>query len=98
MDDIQIVYHYKNISTANNIISGIKTIYKLRDLSNIKWFLGIQIICNQKIGKLWLVYNIYIEKIVKKFNFNNNNTYISLLIIEFVKYNENIIIIFIQIY
>lgn len=46
-------------------------------------------------GKLQLAYNIYIEKIIKKFELDKGNIYIPLLFIEFIKFNNKGIITYI---
>jgi hypothetical protein len=52
-------------------ISKLKNIYNLYNLKNIKWFLRVYIIKDQIAKKIWLVYNTYIKKILKKFALNS---------------------------
>ena len=40
--------------------------YKFKDLGDLKWFLGIQVIWSET--KLWLCQDLYIEKIAASFN------------------------------
>jgi hypothetical protein len=46
VDDVQVIYHKSNKALARKIILGIKDTYKLRDLGDIKWFLGVRVIRN----------------------------------------------------
>jgi hypothetical protein len=52
-------------------ISKLKDVYNLYNFKNIKWFLGVYVIKDQTVKKIWLVYNIYIKKILKKFALDN---------------------------
>jgi hypothetical protein len=52
-------------------INKLKNIYNLHNLKNIEWFLGVCIIKDEAAKKIWLVYNIYIKKILKKFALNS---------------------------
>lgn len=47
---------------------GIIYYYNIVLSGDIKWFLSIRVICDKVEQKLWLFYNIYIKKIIKKFN------------------------------
>ena len=40
----------------------------MKDLGELKWFLGIRIIRNRPQGKLWLCQDSYIEKITNKYH------------------------------
>jgi hypothetical protein len=48
-------------------ISELKDVYNLHNLENIEWFLRVRVIRDRAARKIWLVYDIYIKKISKKF-------------------------------
>jgi hypothetical protein len=50
---------------------GIKGVYKLYNLGDIKWFLGVRVVRDRAAKKIWLAYNTYIKKITKRFNLIN---------------------------
>jgi hypothetical protein len=52
-------------------ISKLKKAYNLHNLENIKWFLRVCVIKDKTAKKIWLIYNIYIKKILKKFVLNS---------------------------
>ncbi|KAK6592633.1 reverse transcriptase domain protein [Botrytis cinerea] len=87
VDDIQIIYHKKDSTSADQIISGIKAAYELRELGDTEWFLGIRILRDREMGKLWLAHDTYIEKIAKKFELDKGNACTPLPLIEFVKFD-----------
>jgi hypothetical protein len=62
-----VIYYKSDKALAQQIISGIKSAYELRDIGDIKWFLGVHVIRDRAVKKLWLAYNIYIEKMATKF-------------------------------
>jgi len=60
----------------------------LRLLGDVKWFLGVRVIRDRAIRKLWLVHDTYIEKITKRFGlFDGKCPSIPLLFFE-LKKNE----------
>ncbi len=67
VDDLQIVYHKSIEPIAEKLIQQLNEAYKLRDLGDIEWFLGIRVIRDRAEKKIWLVHDTYIEKIAKKF-------------------------------
>jgi hypothetical protein len=51
--------------------SKLKKVYNLYNLKNIKLFLKVRVIKDKTAKKIWLVYNTYIKKILKKFALDN---------------------------
>ncbi len=92
INDLQIIYYYNNKVKAQELISSLKKVYKLYNLSNIKQFLGIQVIYNREAHKIQLVHNIYIKKIIKKFRLNSQK-YLSTLLLrtKFTKNNRELV-------
>jgi hypothetical protein len=71
VDNVQVLYHWTNKDKAQLFISELKNIYNLHNLENIEWFLRVRVIRDRAARKIWLVYNIYIKKISKKFVLNS---------------------------
>ena len=44
--------------------------FVLRELGDVKWFLALRVVRDRNQGKLWLVQDSYIEKLVERFNIN----------------------------
>src|SRR6266480_3736144 len=40
----------------------------MKDMGELKWFLGIRVIRDRSQGKLWLCQDFYVEKITHKYN------------------------------
>ena len=74
MDDVQVLYHKKDEAEALEIIAGLHKAYDLHNLRDIEWFLGIRVIRDRKLHKLWLVHNTYIEKMATKFGIDEGKT------------------------
>jgi hypothetical protein len=60
-------------------------------MGDIKWFLGVRVIRDRVIKKLWLAHDIYIEKMAIKFQLINGKCLSTpLLIIELMKFNGKV--------
>ncbi|TEY22196.1 hypothetical protein BOTCAL_1602g00020 [Botryotinia calthae] len=92
VNDFQIIYHKDNEIIAIKITDQIKTAYKLKDLGDTKWFLGIRILRNKPAKKLWLAHDTYIEKIAKKFKLNKGSASTPLPNLEFIKFNRSAVL------
>jgi hypothetical protein len=62
-----VLYYKDDEALATKFIGEIERAYKLRDIKDVKWFLGVCVIRDRVAKKLWLVYDTYIEKILKRF-------------------------------
>ena len=71
IDDVQLLYHKDNQAEAEALLTGIKGIYKLYDLDDVKWFFGVRVVRDRAVKKIWLAHDTYIEKIVKRFDLIN---------------------------
>ena len=74
VDDIVILYHRDHESHVRQLKQDIMATYHMRDLGELKWFLGICIIRDRSQQKLWLCQDSYIEKIVKRFHLETHRT------------------------
>ena len=59
----------------------------MHDLGDVKWFLRVRVIKDQAAKKIWLAYNTYIKKVVKRFNLINKKCLSTLLL--FFKLKKN---------
>ena len=73
IDNIQFLYHKKDEIFANELIDKLKQIYKLQDFGNVEFFLGVRVLRFCATRKLWLVYDLYIDKITTRFKLNTSN-------------------------
>ena len=65
------MYHREDEELIEAIIRGLYKAYNLRPLGDIKWFLGVRVVRDRAARKLWLIYNTYIEKIIRRFSLLN---------------------------
>ena len=67
VDDIVVFYHMNNRPVFEELKNTLFEVYTIRDLGELKWFLGLRIIRDRNIRKMWLVQDSYIEKKAKEF-------------------------------
>jgi hypothetical protein len=68
VDDIIPIYHPKNQQKFDEFKEAFKAKYEIRDLGELKWFLGIRILRDRENRKLWLCQDSYVEKITHRFH------------------------------
>ena len=68
---LQISYHPKNQQKFDEFKEAFKAKYEIRDLGELKWFLGIRILRDRENRKLWLCQDSYVEKITHRFHLEN---------------------------
>src|SRR6266480_2987702 len=68
VDDILLLSHKDHSRQARSIQNALLQTYDMKDLGELKWFLGLQIIRDRSQCKLWICQVSYIEKITKKYN------------------------------
>ena len=71
VDDICVLCHPNNRSAYTEFKEKLMGTYKMKDLGEMKWFLGIRVIRDRTQRKLWLCQDAYISKIVAKFHLEN---------------------------
>ena len=81
MDDIVVLFQLKNRPKVESLVNKLKAAYKMKDLSTLKWFLGIQII-RYRPTKTWLLQDSYMEKLAHDFLKGRNITYKNYPILE----------------
>jgi ketosteroid isomerase-like protein len=70
VDDIVFAYRVDRKHAAELLISKLKDIFEMRDLDTLKFFLEMRII--QKPEVVYLVQDVYAEKLVKKYEISIN--------------------------
>jgi hypothetical protein len=68
VDDVVILYHRTHQAEFQAFKDKLLRTYDFKDLGKLKWFLGIRIIRDRSLKKLWLCQDSYIEKIARTFN------------------------------
>src|SRR5262249_38587731 len=67
VDDIIMMFRKENQARFKEIKKGLFQAYEIKDLGELRWFLGIQVIRDRPNGKLWLCQSAYIEKVANRF-------------------------------
>ncbi|EXU94526.1 reverse transcriptase domain protein [Metarhizium robertsii] len=68
VDDIIWAYRKADEEIAKEAIEGLKLRYKMTQLGEPKWFLGIHILRNRRNRTIWLTQDAYIDKVAHKFS------------------------------
>jgi Reverse transcriptase (RNA-dependent DNA polymerase) len=68
VDDILMVSRKDCAEQALAVRKALIARYKMKDLRELNWFLGIRVIRDRGQGKLWICQDSYIEKITHKYN------------------------------
>ncbi len=72
VDDFAVLYHPNNQSVYQEFRTKFLKAFKMRELGELKWFLGIRVVRDRKARKLWLCQDSYITKISKRFRRTNS--------------------------
>jgi hypothetical protein len=67
VDDIAVLYHPSNRSLYQEFRTKFLKAFKMREMGELKWFLGIRVIRDRKARKIWLCQDAYITKICNRF-------------------------------
>jgi hypothetical protein len=93
VNDIVFVYCTNRKRVAETYIDRLKSIFEMRDMRQMKFFLEIRIIQDQNAETIHLVQDIYIDKLVKNYKININSKASSIsLSVRFVteSYDEDV--------
>jgi len=63
-----VIYHKDNEEKVNQFKDEFMKHFPMRDMGELKWFLGIRIIRDRAQRKLWMCQDSYIEKIANRFH------------------------------
>ena len=72
VDDIVVLYHRSNKADFLEFQRRLLETYELRDIGELKFFLGIRVIRDRVEKRLWLCQDDYILKIVLTFNLQDS--------------------------
>ncbi|KAJ6437664.1 Cut9 interacting protein Scn1 [Purpureocillium lavendulum] len=67
VDDIVLLHRAKHQRAADEFIVKLKAQYEMKDLGELKWFLGIRILRDRTARKLWLCQDSYIDNIANQY-------------------------------
>ncbi len=68
VDDIVLLYHPTKRDYAQSLKQNLQKYFEIRDLGDLRWFLGVRVLRNIETSKLWLCQDSYLEKIATNFN------------------------------
>ena len=63
IDDIVYLYRKQDKPLVDQYINELKDQFEVTDHGEMKWFLGIHVVRNRQLRKIWLLYKAYIEKL-----------------------------------
>jgi hypothetical protein len=91
VDDIVFAYRVDRQQAAELLISKLKGIFEMRDLDILKFFLGVRIIQDCETGIVYLVQDVYAEKLVKEYSISiNQKIFTSLSYQSLISYTEEV--------
>ncbi len=67
VDDIVVLYLPSHRAAYDNFRTKFLKVYNMREIGDLKWFLGIRVIRDRTQRKLWLCQDAYIEKMYSQF-------------------------------
>ncbi|KAL4405393.1 reverse transcriptase domain protein [Colletotrichum abscissum] len=70
VDDIVIAFLPSKEDEARTLTNKLQSHYQLRDMGDLRWFLGIRIIRDLNARKIWLCLDSYIDSLVTKYKIN----------------------------
>jgi hypothetical protein len=73
VDDIIIVSLPSVAREAIRVCDEISRAWKVRDLGEVSWFLGIRILRDREAKKLWLCQDAYLDQMAAKFHLNERH-------------------------
>ncbi|KAF5197653.1 Transposon ty1-dr1 gag-pol polyprotein, partial [Thalictrum thalictroides] len=73
VDDISVFYHIRNSQFFESFKKSLLNTYTVKNMGELKWFLGLRILRDRSQRKLWLVQDAYIEKIASNFGRIDSN-------------------------
>ena len=67
IDDIVFCYRKKDKARTEGVIQELQKEYQMNILGELKWFLGIHVLRDRRLQKIWLSQEAYIEKIANQY-------------------------------
>ena len=72
VDDIVVLYRPNRRTNAVRLIGQLDDEYEMRHIGELQWFLGVRIVRNRQLGKLWLSQLSYINKLAVDHKINTS--------------------------
>ena len=99
VDDIVIAYRTDRANQMHNYIKRFKNVFEIKDFEEVKFFLKIKIIKNFNQNTVAIAQNVYMKKLIKKYNIDVAiKTSFSLLSNDLIKYEGEIYFVRLHIY
>jgi hypothetical protein len=73
VDDIVIMVHPKYYSDFLDFKAKLMAAYEMRDMGELKWFLGIRVMRDRLRRRIWLSQDSYIQKIYAQYGISLNS-------------------------
>ena len=86
VDDIVALYHRLDEQAYVDFRDKLMGQFKLRDMGDLKWFLGIRVLRDRVYHRIWLCQDLYISKIARTFNLVHRKARIPLAVEPLLKY------------
>ena len=91
VDDIVIAYRANRANQMHNHVKHFKNVFEIKNLEKMKFFLKIKIIRNFDQNTVVIVQNVYMKKLIKKYNIDVViKTSFSPLLNDLIKYKNKI--------
>lgn len=86
VDDIVVLFHRSNRAAYEAFRTGLMSNFNLREIGELKWFLGIRVVRDRIHHKIWLCQDSYISKLAAKFNLEHQKVRTPLLLEPLLKF------------
>ena len=99
VDDIVIAYRADRVNQMHDYVKRFKNAFEIKDFEEVKFFLKIKIIKNFDQSTVVIVQNVYMKKLIKKYNIDVViKTLFSSLLNDLIKYENEIDFAWLHIY
>ena len=78
VDNIVVLYHSLDEQAYKNFRTSLISQFKLREIGELRWFLGIRILRDRIHHRIWLCQDSYITKIARTFNLEHRKAKVPL--------------------
>jgi hypothetical protein len=68
VDDIVMAFHRSNIHLHKSFEQSLVDLYNIKAMGDLTWFLGIRVIRDRDLRKIWLVQDAFIDKVCARFD------------------------------
>ena len=75
MDDIVLLHRPRYKRDADNFVVKIRARFDMKDLGELKWFLGIRVLRDRAAHRLWLCQDAHIERITHQYGIKKHDQF-----------------------